>query len=103
MLEAAAAREVREEAGVTVRIDALLGAYSDPGEPVVFIAYAGSIIDGTPRVAGQEVSAVELFSAEALPPLAFAHDGQVMAAWHAHRVAHGAQPEPDATTKATDA
>ena len=88
VLEAAAAREVLEEAGVDVRLDALLGAYSEPGEPVIFIAYAGSITGGTP-VAGDEAIEVALFAPGDLPPLAFGHDDEVMAAWRAHRAGAG--------------
>ena len=85
ILEVAAAREVREEAGVEVRIDALLGAYSEADEPVVFIAYAGHIVGGTP-VGGAETSDVALFAPADLPPLAFVHDDQVIEAWRAHRL-----------------
>ena len=84
VLEAAAAREVREESGVDVRIEALLGAYSEPGEPVIFIAYAGSITGGTPAP-GDEAIEVALFAPDDLPPLAFTHDDRVVAAWRAHR------------------
>jgi len=92
VLEAAAAREVLEEAGVAVRLDALLGAYSEPGEPVIFIAYAGSITGGTPT-AGDEAIEVALFAPGDLPPLAFGHDDEVMTAWHAHRAAAGGTRE----------
>jgi 8-oxo-dGTP diphosphatase len=88
VLEAAAAREVREESGVEVRIEALLGAYSEPDDPVIFIAYAGSIVGGTPAP-GDEAIEVALFAPDDLPPLAFTHDDRVMAAWRAHRAAAG--------------
>lgn len=94
VLEDAAAREVREECGVDVRVEALLGAWSQAGDPVVFIAYAGSITGGTPA-AGDEAIEVALFAPDALPPLAFAHDDQVMAAWRAHRAAaHETRGQP---------
>lgn len=94
VLEEAAAREVREEAGVDVAIEALLGAWSEAGEPVIFIAYAGSITGGTPS-AGDEAIEVALFAPDALPPLAFVHDDQVMAAWRAHRAAaRGTRGQP---------
>jgi 8-oxo-dGTP diphosphatase len=86
VLEAAAAREVLEEAGVEIHVEALLGAYSEAEEPVIFIAYAGNIIGGTPTP-GDEAIEVELFAPDALPPLAFTHDDRVMAAWRAHRAA----------------
>ena len=65
VVEEAAAREVREEAGVGVSIDALLGVYSESDEPVIFIAYAGSITDGD-QTAGDEASEVAAFDANAL-------------------------------------
>jgi 8-oxo-dGTP diphosphatase len=46
-LEAAALREVREESGLAVRLTRLLGAYSYPGNPVILVAYAGEVTDGT--------------------------------------------------------
>jgi ADP-ribose pyrophosphatase YjhB (NUDIX family) len=76
----AAVREVREETNVEVHIDRLLGVYSRPGETVVFIAYAGSIVDGTPAP-GDEAFEVGLFSPDALPELAFPHDEDIVAAW----------------------
>ena len=80
VLEEAAVREVREEANVDVALDALLGAWSDPGNPVVFLAYAGHLVSGTPAP-GDEASEVAWFAADALPPLAFAHDDEIVAAW----------------------
>jgi ADP-ribose pyrophosphatase YjhB (NUDIX family) len=84
VVEEAARREVREEAGVDVRIDRLLGVYSTAGEPVVFVAYAGSTIAGTP-VAGEEALEVGLFAPDALPELAFEHDPAIIEAWRAGR------------------
>ena len=81
----AAAREVREETGVEVRIDALLGVYSTRGNPVVFIAYAGTVVSGDPAP-GDEAFEVGLFAPDALPDLAFPHDPAIMAAWHARAV-----------------
>lgn len=82
----AAAREAREETGVEVRIDALLGVYSTRGNPVVFIAYAGTIVSGDPTP-GDEAFEVGLFAPDALPDLAFPHDPAIMAAWIASRAA----------------
>lgn len=84
VVEEAAAREVLEETGVTVRLDALLGVYSRPGEQVIFIAYAGTIVSGEP-VAGDEALDVAFFAPDALPELPFPHDLRVLDAWRAHR------------------
>lgn len=80
----AARRETREEAGVDVHIDRLLGVWSAPDDPVVFVAYAGTLAPGEPA-AGVEASEVAFFDADALPPLAFDHDAEVVAAWWAGR------------------
>lgn len=80
VVEDAARREVREETGVTVRLDRLIGVYSEAGSPVVFVAYAGTIVDGDPR-AGDEALEVGMFDPDALPPLPFPHDDAVLAAW----------------------
>lgn len=46
----AAVREAREEAGVEVRIDGLLGVYSaPPGSPVVVVVYHGTVVGGEPQ------------------------------------------------------
>jgi ADP-ribose pyrophosphatase YjhB (NUDIX family) len=80
VLEEAAVREVREEANVEVVLDGLLGAWSDRGNPVVFLAYAGHLVAGTPSP-GDEASEVGWFPTDALPPLAFAHDDEIVALW----------------------
>ena len=83
VLEEAAAREVSEEANVDVEVGALLGAWSEAANPVIFLAYAGRIRSGTPSP-GPEASEVRWFASDALPPLAFDHDGEVVAAWRRH-------------------
>ena len=83
-LEAAAIREVEEETGLKVRIDRLLGVYSTTGERVVFVAYAGSVIGGE-IAAGEECFEVAAFPPDALPELAFPHDGAILDAWSAGR------------------
>ena len=84
VVEDAAVREVLEETGVEVRLDGLLGVYSAAGEQVIFVAYAGAIVAGEPR-AGDEAIEVGLFAPDALPPLAFDHDDQIVERWRAHR------------------
>jgi ADP-ribose pyrophosphatase YjhB (NUDIX family) len=56
-LEAAALREVREEAGLAVRLTRLLGAYSFPGNPVILVAYAGEVTGGTLRIDDESLAA----------------------------------------------
>ena len=81
-LESAAARECEEETGLKVRIDRLLGAYTTPGERVIFIAFAGTAVGGVLQ-AGEECQDVAIFSPDALPDMAFPHDGAILAAWSA--------------------
>ncbi len=80
VVEDAAAREVREETHVEVALDRLLGVWSHPGDPVVFIAYAGHLVRGE-AVAGPEAFEVGWFDPDALPDLPFPHDDEVIAAW----------------------
>ena len=84
VVEEAATREVLEETGVAVRVGALLGVFSSAANPVVFIAYAGVAVGGTPAP-GPEALEVGLFAPDALPDLAFDHDGEIIRAWQAAR------------------
>jgi len=86
--EDAARREVEEETGVKVTLDRILGIYSQPGERVIFIAYAGHAVGGKME-AGDECTEVATFAPDALPELAFPNDGAILAAWHSGR---GLQP-----------
>jgi len=81
VLEEAALREVREEAGVDAVLDRLLGAWSSPNSAVVFIAYAGRVTGGV-AMPGDEAFEVGWFALDALPDLAFDHDADVIEAWH---------------------
>src|SRR5205085_6531739 len=81
VLEEAAVREVLEELGVVVRLTGLVGVYSERGEPVVLVVYAGEVVAGEPQPDGREVSEVRRFPVEALPDLAFPHDRRVLADW----------------------
>jgi ADP-ribose pyrophosphatase YjhB (NUDIX family) len=80
VLEEAAVRETKEETGLDVRIERLLGAYSTPGERVIFIAYAARVTGGRIEV-GAECQDVRFFPPDALPLLAFPHDTAILRAW----------------------
>src|SRR5437660_12031863 len=83
VLEEAAVREVGEELGIAVRLTALVGAYSEQGNPVVLVVYAGEIQAGEPRPDGREVGEVDWFAVDGLPEdLAFPHDRRVLADWN---------------------
>lgn len=84
VVEEEAAREVREEVNLAVRIDYLLGLYSSAGNPVVLAVYAATPLTET-FAPGEEVSAVALFDPADLPPLAFPHDARIIADYLAAR------------------
>ena len=80
-VKVAARREVLEETGLEVEIGRLVGVYDSPNRPVVYVVYAGRIVGGELRVR-EEVQEVGYFGLEALPELAFEHDGLILADWH---------------------
>ena len=80
VLEEAAIREAKEETGLDVRIERLLGAWSTRGERVIFIAYAARVTGGRIEV-GPECMEVRFFPPDALPPLAFPHNEAILRAW----------------------
>lgn len=83
-VEDAALREVREETGLAVRLDALFGLYSATGQTTVLAAYAGTIVGGT-LGAADDLTELAFFALDALPEPAFAHDPQILADWRAWR------------------
>ena len=88
--EVAAVREAREEAGLEVAVEDLLGVFSIEGERVVLIAYAGRVMGG--MLAGNfESQAVATFAPEDIPwdDLAFHTTKAALKIW-ARR--HGAMP-----------
>jgi len=93
VVELEAVREVREETGLEVRIEQLLGLYSEPGNPVVVAVYAASLLGGELRP-NDEVSEIGFFPPDDLPPLAFPHDREIIAAWRAWMEQRGAGADP---------
>lgn len=62
----AAMREAREEAGIDVRLDGLVGIYSYPGVTAVIIVYHATWIAGTLAI-DDESSEIRTFAAADLP------------------------------------
>jgi ADP-ribose pyrophosphatase YjhB (NUDIX family) len=79
-VEAAAAREAREETGLEIHIERLVGLYSEEDEPVVLAVYAATIVGGALE-AGDDLVELAWFPLDALPDFAFAHDQQIVADW----------------------
>ena len=83
-VERAAAREVQEETGLLVAVGPLIGLFSDDGNPVVVVAYAATETGGVLE-AGPESLDVGFFATDALPPLAFPRDEQIIRRWREMR------------------
>ena len=83
-LEEAAAREVREETGLEVRVTRLVGVYSRPGDAVILAVYAAERVGGS-LLAGADAEEVGLFSTDELPPLPFPHDYDILRDWRSMR------------------
>ena len=79
-VEDAAIREVREETGIVVEIDALLGVWSQSGEQVVVIAYRAHPIGGALRPGPEALAAawIPLEPSARRPPPAFPHDNEIL-------------------------
>jgi ADP-ribose pyrophosphatase YjhB (NUDIX family) len=80
VVEAAAAREVREETGLTVMVGPVLRAFSEPGEAVVLLAYPATSVTGDP-LPGDDLDELAWFATDALPALAFGHDLEIVRLW----------------------
>lgn len=84
VVEHAAAREVVEETGLSVDITGLVGLFSEDGHPVVVAAFDSRNTIGE-AIAGPEVSELGFFPLDALPPLAFPRDVEILKAWQGLR------------------
>ena len=80
VVEAAAAREVWEETGLTVEIDRLVGLFSVAGNAVMVAAFSAKETGGQLKI-GPETLDLGFFSLDDLPPLAFPRDEQIWARW----------------------
>lgn len=82
-LEEAAIREVKEETNLDVRLERLIGIYSERGNPHIVIAFAASIINNdTSEIVAQpdEVSELAFFALDRMPALAFPADSAILQA-----------------------
>ncbi|MCY4392023.1 MAG: NUDIX domain-containing protein [Chloroflexi bacterium] len=68
-IEAAAVREVREETGLEVRIEGILGSYScEPmGRNLVLVVCVATIVGGEFRLQEEELAEAQWFPLEQLP------------------------------------
>ena len=80
VVEAAAAREVWEETGLTVEIDRLVGLFSVAGNAVMVAAFSAKETGGQLKT-GPETLDLGFFPLDDLPPLAFPRDEQIWARW----------------------
>lgn len=64
--ELAAVREAKEEVGLEVELDGLLGVFSVVGQRVILVVYTGQVMGGTLQ-GNFESLAVETFEVDAIP------------------------------------
>lgn len=87
-VEDALVREVREETGLAVTIDALLGLYSETGNIVVLAVYVVTAGGGA-MAPNDDLTELALFPFDTPPDPAFPHDPQIIADWLAWRQRQG--------------
>lgn len=82
---AVAVRETREETGLAVAVDGLLGVYHNPpeqGGAAVFILYRARLDGGAQNLlAGDDAAEAAFFAPDELPELAFASTRDAVARW----------------------
>lgn len=91
----AAVREIKEETGLDVALDALVGVYDDVEGGLVLPVFSAHITTSTVALATQvhELEDLAFFSPAALPELAFPGDRQIISDW-------GKQPSRNTSTGA---
>jgi len=88
VVEQAAVREVWEETGLQVEVGALIGLFSESGDPVIVAVFAANEIGGKLE-SGPEALEVGFFPVDDLPELAFPRDQDVLSEWQSTNVTGG--------------
>jgi ADP-ribose pyrophosphatase YjhB (NUDIX family) len=73
-------REVREETGLDITLEGLVGVYSQADVKVVIVAYRGRAVSGEPK-AGEDAGEIALFKPGELPDQPFPADGTPTDRW----------------------
>ena len=84
VVEEAAMREAKEETGLEVEIDSLVGLFSETGHPVMVAAFVAREVGGCLEP-GPEALELGFFPPDGLPPLAFPRDQLILDRWQALR------------------
>lgn len=78
-VEAATAREVREETGLEIEPGELVGLFSEAGETVVLAVYEATVsTPGAVPVAADDLIELDWFPLDTLPELAFERDYRII-------------------------
>ncbi len=80
-VEEGAAREVKEETGLEVGIDRLVGLHSRADMGVILMTYAAHVTGGALSAQADEVDAVQFFAPDEIPSAAPPVDGKPLDNW----------------------
>ncbi len=80
-VESAALREVKEETGMEIKINFLVGVYSSSTRPLVLLAYGAEVSGGNLKL-NHEVLDIGYFSPEGLSNMPFPHDDAILRDWN---------------------